>query len=128
MGRRLHLPGNVDDLSRQLEQIWQEIPPETIRVLYHSMSRRVAACIQARDRRVLIMWSPMEVGAVIWYEWPHGTCVFVIHEHLQTVMITGVVCLMKEGKMWTVKVETGIFFRIYKLKQHSWGTRHDVLQ
>ncbi|GFS65977.1 transposable element Tcb1 transposase [Trichonephila clavipes] len=35
MGRRLHLPGNADDLARQLEQIWQEIPQEIIRVLYH---------------------------------------------------------------------------------------------
>ncbi|GFX01484.1 uncharacterized protein TNCV_1864581 [Trichonephila clavipes] len=49
MGRRLHLSGNVDNLTRQLEQIWQEIPQETIRVLYHSMSCRVAACIQARE-------------------------------------------------------------------------------
>ncbi|GFV69237.1 transposable element Tcb1 transposase [Trichonephila clavipes] len=49
MGRRLHLPGNVDDLSRQLEQIWQEIPQETIRILYHSLSRRVATFIQARS-------------------------------------------------------------------------------
>ncbi|GFV21518.1 transposable element Tc1 transposase [Trichonephila clavipes] len=48
MRRRLHLPGNVDDLARQLEKIWQEIPQETIRVLYYSMSCRVAACIQAR--------------------------------------------------------------------------------
>ncbi|GFX41454.1 transposable element Tcb1 transposase [Trichonephila clavipes] len=48
MGRRLHLSGNVVNLTRQLEQIWQEIPQETIRVLYHSMSRRVAAIIQAR--------------------------------------------------------------------------------
>ncbi|GFS75947.1 transposable element Tcb1 transposase [Trichonephila clavipes] len=48
-GRRLRLPGNVDELARQLEQIWQEIPQETIRVLYRSMSRRVAACIHARD-------------------------------------------------------------------------------
>ncbi|GFV34600.1 transposable element Tcb1 transposase [Trichonephila clavipes] len=48
MGRRLHLPGNVDDLVTQLEQIWQEIPQETIRVLYHSMSHCVAACIKAR--------------------------------------------------------------------------------
>ncbi|GFS56514.1 transposable element Tcb1 transposase [Trichonephila clavipes] len=48
LGRRLHLPGNVDDLARQLEQIWQEIPQETIRVPYHSMPRRVAACILAR--------------------------------------------------------------------------------
>ncbi|GFW32246.1 uncharacterized protein TNCV_2143261 [Trichonephila clavipes] len=31
MRRRLHLPGNVDDLARQLEQIYQEIPHETIR-------------------------------------------------------------------------------------------------
>ncbi|GFX39898.1 transposable element Tc1 transposase [Trichonephila clavipes] len=45
MDRQLHLPGNVDDLTRQLEQIWQGIPQETIRVLYHSMPRRVAACI-----------------------------------------------------------------------------------
>ncbi|GFV74462.1 transposable element Tcb1 transposase [Trichonephila clavipes] len=48
MGRRMPLLGNVDDLARQLEQIWQEIPQETIRRLYHSMSRRVSACIQAR--------------------------------------------------------------------------------
>ncbi|GFV78242.1 transposable element Tc1 transposase [Trichonephila clavipes] len=26
MGRRLHLPGNVYDLTQQLEQLWQEIP------------------------------------------------------------------------------------------------------
>ncbi|GFV52436.1 transposable element Tcb1 transposase [Trichonephila clavipes] len=47
--RRLHLPVNVDDLARQLEQIWQEIPQETIRVFYLFMPRRVVACIQARD-------------------------------------------------------------------------------
>ncbi|GFS51672.1 hypothetical protein TNCV_613581 [Trichonephila clavipes] len=29
--------------------IWQEIPQETISVLYHSMPRRLAACIQARS-------------------------------------------------------------------------------
>ncbi|GFX07243.1 transposable element Tc1 transposase [Trichonephila clavipes] len=49
MRRRLHLPGNFDDLTQLLEQIWQEIPLETIRVPYHSMPRRVAACIQNRD-------------------------------------------------------------------------------
>ncbi|GFX38103.1 transposable element Tcb2 transposase [Trichonephila clavipes] len=48
MRRRLHLPGNVNDLARQLEQIWLEIPQETIRVLYPFMSLRVAACIQPR--------------------------------------------------------------------------------
>ncbi|GFY18874.1 transposable element Tcb1 transposase [Trichonephila clavipes] len=48
MGRRLYLPGNVDDLVRELEQIWQEILHETIGVLYHSMPRRVAACIRSR--------------------------------------------------------------------------------
>ncbi|GFX05473.1 transposable element Tc1 transposase [Trichonephila clavipes] len=47
-GRRLHLPGNVDGLTRQLEQIWQEIPHKTIRVLCLFMPYRVAACIQAR--------------------------------------------------------------------------------
>ncbi|GFU47812.1 hypothetical protein TNCV_4465531 [Trichonephila clavipes] len=45
MGRRLHLLGNVDDLPRQLEQTLQEIPQKTVRVIYHSMARRVAACI-----------------------------------------------------------------------------------
>ncbi|GFU31800.1 hypothetical protein TNCV_1176651 [Trichonephila clavipes] len=35
MGRRLHLPGNIDDLAQRLEQICQEIPQETMRVLYH---------------------------------------------------------------------------------------------
>ncbi|GFY08414.1 transposable element Tc1 transposase [Trichonephila clavipes] len=48
MGRRLHLPGNIDDLARQLEKVWQEIPQETVSVLYYSMPRRVAACIQAK--------------------------------------------------------------------------------
>ncbi|GFV91332.1 uncharacterized protein TNCV_898491 [Trichonephila clavipes] len=50
LGRRLHLLGNVDDLAQQLEKIWQEIPQETFRVLYHSMSRRAAACIQDRGK------------------------------------------------------------------------------
>ncbi|GFV06535.1 transposable element Tc1 transposase [Trichonephila clavipes] len=45
MGWRLHLPENVDDHARQLKQIWQETPQETIRVLYHFMPRRVAACL-----------------------------------------------------------------------------------
>ncbi|GFT28046.1 transposable element Tc1 transposase [Trichonephila clavipes] len=49
MGRRLHLLGNVNDLAQQLEQIWQEKPQEAIRVLYHSMPRRVAACLQERS-------------------------------------------------------------------------------
>ncbi|GFV71071.1 transposable element Tc1 transposase [Trichonephila clavipes] len=48
MGRHLHLPWNVDDIARQLEQISEEISQETIRVLYHSMRCRVAACTQAR--------------------------------------------------------------------------------
>ncbi|GFV49847.1 transposable element Tcb1 transposase [Trichonephila clavipes] len=48
MGRRLHVSRNVDNLPRLLEQIWQEILQETIRVLYYSLSRRGAACIQAR--------------------------------------------------------------------------------
>ncbi|GFV72767.1 hypothetical protein TNCV_5038461 [Trichonephila clavipes] len=46
-GRRLRLLGNVDALTQQLEQMWQEIPQETIRVPYHSMQRRLEACIQA---------------------------------------------------------------------------------
>ncbi|UYV75223.1 hypothetical protein LAZ67_12002969 [Cordylochernes scorpioides] len=45
--RRLQPSRNVDYLARQLETIWQEIPQHTIRNLYQSMTRRVAACIQA---------------------------------------------------------------------------------
>ncbi|GFS96918.1 transposable element Tcb1 transposase [Trichonephila clavipes] len=37
MGRRLHLPGNIDDMARQLVQISHEIPQETMRVLYHAI-------------------------------------------------------------------------------------------
>ncbi|UYV62637.1 hypothetical protein LAZ67_2001386 [Cordylochernes scorpioides] len=47
MGRRLQPSRNVDYLARQLETIWQEIPLHTIRNLYQSRTRRVAACIQA---------------------------------------------------------------------------------
>ncbi|UYV82173.1 hypothetical protein LAZ67_21001252 [Cordylochernes scorpioides] len=46
MGRDLQPSRNVDYLARQLETIWQEIPQHTIRNLYQSMTRRVAACIQ----------------------------------------------------------------------------------
>ncbi|UYV83825.1 hypothetical protein LAZ67_X000316 [Cordylochernes scorpioides] len=49
MGRRLQPFRNVDYLARQLETIWQEIPQHTIRNLYQSMTRRVAACIQANE-------------------------------------------------------------------------------
>ncbi|GFY11727.1 uncharacterized protein TNCV_1529191 [Trichonephila clavipes] len=55
MRRRLP-PENVDDLARQLEQIWQEIPQETMRVLYHSMPRHVAACIRARGGPWVAYW------------------------------------------------------------------------
>lgn len=47
-GRRLYLPENFDDLARQLEQILQEIPQDTIRTLNQSLPHRMAACIQAR--------------------------------------------------------------------------------
>ncbi|GFU61895.1 hypothetical protein TNCV_4826661 [Trichonephila clavipes] len=46
-GKATDIPGNVDDLAVKLEQICQEVPQETIRV-YHSMPRRVTACIQTR--------------------------------------------------------------------------------
>ncbi|KFM74957.1 Transposable element Tcb1 transposase, partial [Stegodyphus mimosarum] len=46
IGRRLHLPGNVDDLTRQLEQIWQELPQEIIRELYESMPRHLESRLE----------------------------------------------------------------------------------
>ncbi|GFW70806.1 transposable element Tc1 transposase [Trichonephila clavipes] len=46
--RQQSLPGNVHDLARQLKLICQEISLKTIRMLYHPMPCRVAACIQAR--------------------------------------------------------------------------------
>ncbi|UYV79771.1 hypothetical protein LAZ67_18000597 [Cordylochernes scorpioides] len=51
MGRRLQPSRNVDYLARQLETIWQEIPQHTIRNLYQSMARWVAACIQSWQKR-----------------------------------------------------------------------------
>ncbi|GFT00805.1 transposable element Tcb1 transposase [Trichonephila clavipes] len=54
MGRRLHLTESVHDLARQLEKICQEIPQETTRVLYHSIARRVTACIQTKATRGLL--------------------------------------------------------------------------
>ena len=48
IGRRLHPPRNVDHLVQQLQRIWQEISQDSIRDLYCSMPRRVAACIHAR--------------------------------------------------------------------------------
>ncbi|GFU96849.1 hypothetical protein TNCV_3776161 [Trichonephila clavipes] len=38
LGRRLHLPGNVNDLAQQLEQIWQEIPLGTTAVSLYATS------------------------------------------------------------------------------------------
>ncbi|UYV72342.1 hypothetical protein LAZ67_9002712 [Cordylochernes scorpioides] len=58
MERRLHPSRNVDYLARQLETIWQEIPQHTIRNLYQSMTRRVAACIQARDETWVYGYDP----------------------------------------------------------------------
>ncbi|GFY25352.1 HTH_Tnp_Tc3_2 domain-containing protein [Trichonephila clavipes] len=44
LGRRLHLTGNVHHyLKRQLENICQEIPQETTRVLYDSIAWRMTA-------------------------------------------------------------------------------------
>ncbi|GFX47673.1 hypothetical protein TNCV_699271 [Trichonephila clavipes] len=68
MGRCLHLPVNVDDLALKFEQIWQELPHETIRDLYQSIPLCVAACIHARgmsNERSLflhpfVLWSFLE--------------------------------------------------------------------
>ncbi|GFV40719.1 hypothetical protein TNCV_5054991 [Trichonephila clavipes] len=46
MGRRLHLLRNADVLDRQLGNLWQEISQKTIRVLYHSIPRRVTVVQQ----------------------------------------------------------------------------------
>ncbi|UYV74872.1 hypothetical protein LAZ67_12001574 [Cordylochernes scorpioides] len=53
MRRRLQPSRNVDYLARRLETIWQEIPQHTIRNLYQSMTRRVAAYIQARHKNIV---------------------------------------------------------------------------
>ncbi|UYV67085.1 hypothetical protein LAZ67_4003851 [Cordylochernes scorpioides] len=47
MGRRLQPSRNDDYLAQQLETIRREIPQHTIRNLYQSMTRLMAACIQA---------------------------------------------------------------------------------
>ncbi|KFM71407.1 Transposable element Tcb2 transposase, partial [Stegodyphus mimosarum] len=48
MGRALQPARDVDDLMRQLDRIWRDIPQEDIRKLYQSMPSRVTACIRAR--------------------------------------------------------------------------------
>ncbi|UYV82315.1 hypothetical protein LAZ67_21001686, partial [Cordylochernes scorpioides] len=62
MGRRLQPSRNVNYLARQLETIWQEIPQHTIRNLYQSMTRRVAACIQATPSKALESSSGLSKG------------------------------------------------------------------
>ncbi|GFV28416.1 hypothetical protein TNCV_5071841 [Trichonephila clavipes] len=55
MGRRMHLPGNVADLARQLEKIWQEIPQETTRgfiTLFH-----VVWQLASRIKTKILIWS-----------------------------------------------------------------------
>ncbi|GFW08470.1 hypothetical protein TNCV_2774921 [Trichonephila clavipes] len=49
MRMRLHLTGDVDDLAQLFEQTCREIPQKTIRMLCHSTSRHLSACIQDRD-------------------------------------------------------------------------------
>lgn len=49
IGMRLHLPEIIDDVAAQLERIWQGIPQEAFWMLYQSMPRRVADCIQTRS-------------------------------------------------------------------------------
>ncbi|KFM60306.1 Transposable element Tc1 transposase, partial [Stegodyphus mimosarum] len=48
MGRTLQPARDVDDLTRQLDRIWHDIPQENIRNLYPSMPSRITACIRAR--------------------------------------------------------------------------------
>lgn len=48
MGRSLHPASDVQDLTRQLDRIWHDIPQEDIRQLYNSMPSRISACISAR--------------------------------------------------------------------------------
>ncbi|KFM59944.1 Transposable element Tcb2 transposase, partial [Stegodyphus mimosarum] len=47
MSRALQPAQDVDDLTRQLDRIWQDIPQEDIRNFYQSMPSRITACIRA---------------------------------------------------------------------------------
>ncbi|GFV44386.1 transposable element Tcb1 transposase [Trichonephila clavipes] len=91
-GRRLRLPGNVDHLTRQLEQIWQEIPQETIREPYHSMPRCVVWLLASRlEDNCGVLFSARTTFALYW-----------------TAR-----CLMSERTLAGVLDESRSFFRVH---------------
>ena len=51
IGRALLSACDVDDLTRQLDRIWNDILQEDIRNLYQSMPSRITACIRARGEQ-----------------------------------------------------------------------------
>ncbi|UYV68098.1 Transposase [Cordylochernes scorpioides] len=124
--RRLQSSRNVDYLARQLETIWQEIPQHTIRNLYQSMTRRVAACIQAINfqptndlRKAVCMvdpeWlvqrlkSPSVVGpydALVVQADPTSTPFFLKHGFTDDLILCSRFRHVCDGRQDTVRNET----------------------
>ena len=48
LGRQIRAPRNVADLEQQLRNAWQNVSQDDIRKLYHSLPRRIQACIAAK--------------------------------------------------------------------------------
>lgn len=48
VGRQIRAPQNIADLEQQLMNAWQNVSQDDIRNLYHSLARRIQACIAAR--------------------------------------------------------------------------------
>ena len=52
MARALQSTCDIDDLTRELDRIWFDIPQENIRNLYQLMPSRIIACIRARGEQI----------------------------------------------------------------------------
>ncbi|KFM65011.1 Transposable element Tc3 transposase, partial [Stegodyphus mimosarum] len=58
MGKALQPARDVDDLTRQFDRIWHDIPQEDIRKIYKSMPSRITACIRARVDELKVIGGP----------------------------------------------------------------------
>ncbi|UYV64720.1 K02A2.6-like [Cordylochernes scorpioides] len=123
--RRLQPSRNVDYLVRQLETIWQEIPQHTIRNLYQSMTRRVAACIQAKE--VLKCQAPSDKIMVsfdvksLYPSLPHQLILSSTEEFLKEIPID-LITVGKISKLIALCLEANIITYNYKTYKQTKGS------